>query len=84
MRVSELVPGMQFTHVPMFGDKPVTFITQCPHPLYHGLQMVIWKMPDGSWSHDALRSDQVLPAGEVIPSNHGERYTNLRMAILGR
>jgi hypothetical protein len=62
-------------------DMEATFITNTPHPLFHGLQLVIWKMPDGSWSLDALRGDQEI--GHVVESTRAEREARLRGALLG-
>ncbi len=30
------------------------FIARADHPVYRGLQLVIWRMGTGRWSHDAL------------------------------
>jgi hypothetical protein len=34
------------------------FIARAPHPEYPGLELVIWKLSDGSMSFDALRMEQ--------------------------
>jgi hypothetical protein len=36
------------------------FITSCPHPVFHHLVLVIWRLGNGS-----LRLDELLPGDEV-------------------
>lgn len=59
-----------------------TFVAQCPHPLYAGLRLVIWRLSDGTWSHDALSAQQDV--GEPIPSTDAEREDALRRALHGQ
>lgn len=76
-RVLQLTPGDE---VGAFG-RSGTFIARCPHPLFPGLQLVVWKMDDGSWSHDALRVEQDV--GEAAPTTEASRELRLRRALLG-
>lgn len=57
-----------------------TFVQRAPHPLYRTLQLVIWRMADGSWSHDAL--DQLQYVGDAEPASGDERRERLRAALL--
>jgi len=75
-RVLDLQPGDE---VSLPGDSAV-FIARTDHPLYIGLDLVIWRLADGSWSHDALNSRQVV--GEVTPSTDVGRIDRLRTALL--
>lgn len=84
MKVMDVVPGMQ---VELLGSpEPATFVASCPHPLYQGLLLVVWRMPEGhgagDWSHDALSPVMDLPQ-TVLPSTLEERSANLRAALLG-
>lgn len=58
-----------------------TFVQRAPHPLYSSLQLVIWRLADGSWSHDAL--DQLQYVGEAEPATVEQRKQRLRDALLG-
>lgn len=75
--VEELVPGMK---VNLAGDQ-ATFVARTTHPLWPSLQLVVWRMRDGGWSHDALDARQDV--GTVVPSTAYERDMNLREALLG-
>jgi hypothetical protein len=44
------------------------YIAQCRHPLYRSLQLVIWRLSDGSISLDAL--DWRQDVGEPIAVGH--------------
>jgi hypothetical protein len=74
--VIQLVPGEKVAD-PMGAEH--TFVAQTPHPLYPSLQLVIWRMADGSWSHDALSPAQDV--GQVLPSDPSLRVANLRKAF---
>lgn len=76
-RVCDLVPG-DLVAIPT-GDSAV-YVAQTPHPLWPGLHLVIWRMPDGTWSHDALDARQVV--GQVQESTLVERIGRLRWALL--
>lgn len=76
-RVCELLPGDLVSQAGMSA----VFVTHCPHPLYAGLRMVIWRMGDGSWSHDALDAGQDV--GVVTDATPEERRDRLRHAVLG-
>jgi hypothetical protein len=80
IKVYDLVPGMVVEN-PVEPERWGVFVVSCPHPLYSSLRMVVWRMPDGSWSHDALDSRQDV--GDARPSSAEERLSNLRWALLG-
>ena len=65
-----------------FGGEHVFVARVESHPLWPGLCMVIWKLADGSWSHDAL--DPRQDVGEPKPSTAEQRVERLRYALLGR
>jgi hypothetical protein len=73
--VAELIPGDLVEGL----TGAATFVGQLPHPLYPGLQMVIWRMPDRSWSHDALSPAQFV--GEALPANYIDRRQRLKAAL---
>jgi hypothetical protein len=77
MKVEELVPGMK---VDLAGNQ-ATFVARATHPLWPSLQLVVWRMRDGDWFHDAL--DLWQDVGTTAPSTASERETNLREALLG-
>lgn len=77
--VAQLVPGDQVLGL----EGPVTFVQQAEHPLWPHLRLVIWKMPDGSWSHDALDARQEVGA-LAVQSTPAERKQALRQALLHR
>lgn len=64
------------------GEGAATFVQRAPHPLYPHLCLVVWRMPDGSWSHDALAAAQDV--GEVLPATPDGRRQALRQALLHR
>lgn len=76
-RVRELEPGMQFV-IP--GMNSAIFITQASHPYYKNLQLVIWRMDDGSLSLDALSPEQVV-TGELQPCNREILRNNVKKAL---
>lgn len=77
-RVSELIPGDLIGN----GDMKATYIAQAEHPLWPSLRLVIWHMPDGTRSLDALSASQDV--GERLSRNEppGRRETRLRGALL--
>lgn len=77
MRPGEWVPVLD----PMRGDTSAIFVAQTEHPIWPHLRLVIWKMSDGSWSHDALSAGQDV--GEPVPTSTLDRASNLRLALLG-
>lgn len=78
-RVVDLVPGDQ-VQLPM-GAAGI-FIARCPHPLYVGLDLVIW-MTDHGISLDALNPMQDV--GDVASKPEASiRTANLRLALHGR
>lgn len=77
--VFDLKPGAR---VLMPDGRAATFVQHAPHPLTPNLRLVIWKMPDGSWSHDAL--DLFQHVGEALAATDDERRQALREALLHR
>lgn len=80
--VAGLLPG-DTIEMPMGGS--ATFVARTDHPLWPGLQLVVWRMPSGSpvgdWSHDALDARQDV--GIPIAATPDEREARLRDALLG-
>jgi hypothetical protein len=76
-RVSDLTPG----DLVFIMDQSAVFIARTQHPLYRGLQLVIWRMTDGIWSHDAL--DERQDVGQIEPSTAADREQRLRKALIG-
>lgn len=74
-RVIDLVGGDLVRQAGM----EATYVAQSPHPLYKGLQLVVWRMPDGTWSHDALSPIQEV--GTVVDSTPHTRIIRLREAF---
>ena len=84
--VADLEPGDRLTMPWPFGgtgEKTSTFVAQCPHPLWPHLQLVIWRMDDLTWSHDALDARQELPGTIDRPADGFARLDRLHKAILG-
>lgn len=79
VKVEDLIPGQIVT---AFGDVSATYVAQAEHPIWPTHRLVIWRMADGSWYHDALSAGQVV--GDAAPSSADERLRNLRTALLGR
>lgn len=77
--VRELIPG-DVVSGPL-GVLQATYVGRTDHPIYPGLQLVIWRMSDGGWSHDALLADQEVGATE--PTDAEGREAALRRALLG-
>lgn len=77
--VGDLLPGDLVTL--SVTDLSAVFIARTEHPLWPHLQLVIWKMSDGSWSHDALFAQQEI--GTIAPSTSDERKARLRRALWG-
>jgi hypothetical protein len=59
MRVIQLMPGMVF--------ESHTYICQQPHPLYPGLQLVVWILDNGIASFDALSPHHELGTPDLGP-----------------
>jgi hypothetical protein len=84
MRVIDLMPGDRLN----FGDEAGTLLVQTPHPLYPGLQLVIWYLHGaGVWSFDALSPGQQLH-GELVDAPLGlstptKREAHLREILHG-
>jgi hypothetical protein len=76
-RLLDLIPGDEVT----LAGRSAVFIARTDHPLYSILDLVIWRLDDGSWSHDALDPRQEV--GEVTPSDLATRIGRLRSALGG-
>ena len=74
--VEDLLPGDVVTS--FFGS--ATFVARTDHPIWPGLQLVIWRMDDGSWSLDALSAQQEV--GDVERGSRGARVVQLRKVLL--
>lgn len=72
--VAELQPGMVIAHT----GRTATVITTCPHPLYQGFTLVVWRLSDGTVSFDALS-----PRQEVGDEVLGDRKAALGAALTG-
>jgi hypothetical protein len=68
VRVIDLIPGVKILDT--FTGKSHTYVAQCRHPLYRGLQLVVWRMADGSWSHDALSCVQDVGDVDMTAVNY--------------
>lgn len=77
-RVIDLVPGCRVTVDQIKAT--ATYIAQTRHPLWPHLQLVIWKLDDGTWSHDALSPMQDV--GRIEPFTAEQLQRNLRAALL--
>lgn len=75
--VADLIAG----DVVRLGDDSATFVARTRHPLWPNLELVVWRMADGSWSHDALHIGQHV--GEAQPSDTFARIAELRRVLLG-
>lgn len=73
----ELVPGDVVT----LGGEIGFYVARTRHPIWQHLELVIWRRPDGSWSHDALHREQDI--GRVLPSTAALRAERLRAVLLG-
>lgn len=76
--VQHLLPG----DVVALGDRQAVYVSRCQHPLWPSLQLVIWRMDDGSWSPDALDANQDV--GTVLAVAPEQRRNRLRHALLPR
>jgi hypothetical protein len=78
--VADLIPGDLVT----LPGAPVSgvFVARCPHPLYGGLMLVIWRLSDGTWNHDTLIAWQEV--GDVQPGEPAARRERLRAALSDR
>lgn len=78
-KVADLMPGNEVWHT----DRSAIFVAQTEHPIWPHLRLVVWKLDDGTWSHDALDARQDV--GQVRPWNEpDDRTSNLRRALLGQ
>jgi hypothetical protein len=63
------------------GGRRGTFIGRSDHPTYRGLQLVVWKLDDGTWSFDAL--SPVQHVGELVSARGAENVARLRSTVSG-
>lgn len=77
--VADLRPG-DLVHLPG-ADVTGVFVAAAPHPRYPGLQLVVWRLSDGTWSHDALLAAQDI--GQIQPAAGPERGARLLKACGG-
>jgi hypothetical protein len=64
----------------LLADAQAIFVARCDHPLYAGLQLVIWRLPgEDRWSHDALLLHQEV--GQVHDTTPAVRLVNLQRAL---
>lgn len=61
------------------ADISGVFIAQAGHPDHRGLQLVIWKLSDGTISFDALHFMQEI--GQIQPASPRERGIRLDHAL---
>lgn len=78
VRVVDLRPG---DVVRLSGGPSGIFISSVRHPVHPTLQLVVWRLEDGTWSHDALDARQVV--GDRDDVDDDERGRRLR-ASFGR
>ena len=76
--VADLTPG---DVVVLDGGDSATFVARTRHPLYPHLELVVWRLADGSWSHDALHISQYV--GKVQPADIFARKAQLQRVLLG-
>ena len=76
--VADLTPG---DVVEQPDGSTATFVVRTRHPLWPHLELVVWRLADGSWSHDALHLMQHI--GRVRPSDIFSRKAQLQRALLG-
>jgi hypothetical protein len=79
-QVSELTPGDLVTLPSHTGPRSAVYVTQAQHPIWPNLQLVIWRLHDGSWSLDALDTNQDV--GPVTLSTWQDLAARLRQALL--
>jgi hypothetical protein len=61
--VSELMPGdivQDEGLAAVGGPTRACFVAQTTHPVWRSLQLVIWRLEGGRWSHDALDARQEI------------------------
>jgi hypothetical protein len=74
-RVIDLRPGDE---VRLSGVQAV-YIGRTAHPLWPALELVVWRMGDGSVSFDALNAVQEI--GEMLMVSRPQRLERLRKAL---
>jgi hypothetical protein len=62
------------------GRKPAVFVTACPHPQFHRLVLVIWRLHNGRAHFDALHPDDEV--GDVQPIEPAARDKRLTDALI--
>jgi hypothetical protein len=74
-RVADLLPGDLVTQ----GEHSAVHIAHQTHPYWTNLQLVIWRLDDGTISLDALDIRQDV--GEITPADWPARQARLLHAI---
>ena len=77
VRVLDLLPGDKVTNAAMTA----VHITHVGHPYYPDLQLVIWRLHDGTVSLDALAI--VQDVGDLVPQQWHDRRATLLAALTG-
>jgi len=77
VRLADLEPG----DIVSLPGSPATgvFVARAKHPLWPALDLVVWRLSDGTWSHDAL--DPLQDVGQAQPSTPERRQQVLRDAL---
>lgn len=74
MTVNELTPGDVIT-LPVVNES-ATFLLKIPHPKYHGLMLVVWRLHRSGreFSYDAL--DPRQDVGELVTHGNVDSIRN--------
>lgn len=79
VNVSQLTPGDLISNGPMTA----VYVAQTQHPIWPHLRLVIWRLPGGEWSLDALDPRQEVGERPSQPEPPGRRELRLRDALVG-
>ncbi len=81
MKLMALLPGDK-VELPGTSRWAIYVGRVIPHPIYPTLALVIWRLDDGTWSHDALDPQQDV--GNVTTRSNDKRQANLRWAFFNQ
>lgn len=81
VRIFELFPGDIVTRHAPEREVKAAFIGRTRHPLWPHLDLVIWRLDDGSWSLDALLARQEV--GLIKDTPPEKRNEILRACLIG-